>query len=188
MKLALCYGGGVGHRGNAVVRYVHYEVTCGILAVCATAVSAGVVFGLEGAPETPRGVGPAIALGLLALACAAGFGTLTVSRLRWFGEGRDFDSAVALEETGAVLPAPRKEYRDCVNVYLFVAMVASALGGGLLWGRTPALWPLLFAAAWLARGWQVARWERCHGLLLWIGPVDTRLQKGGDRHLYSSVR
>ncbi|WP_405825496.1 hypothetical protein OG241_48740 [Streptomyces sp. NBC_01390] len=171
-----------------MVRYVHYEVTCGILAVCATAVSAGVVVGVEGAPEAPRGVGPAIALGLLALACAAGFGVLTVSRLKWFGEGRDFDRAVALEEPGAVLPAPGKEYRTCVNVYLFVVMVASALGGGLLWWRTLALWPLLFAAAWLARGWRVARWERCHGLLLWIGPVHTGIREGGDRRLHSSVR
>ncbi|ELP70501.1 hypothetical protein ACKI1I_46000 [Streptomyces turgidiscabies] len=171
-----------------MIRYVHYEVMCGILAVCAAAVSAGVVFGSEGAPEAPRGVAPAIALGLLALACAAGFGVLTVSRLKWFGEGRDFEKAVPLEKTGVVLPAPGRQYRDSVNVWLFLGLVASALGGGLLWGRALALWPLLFAAVWLARGRQVARWERCHGLVLWIGRVHTRLPEGDNQNLYSSVR
>ena len=171
-----------------MVRYVHYEVTCAILAVCATAVSAGVVFGVEGVPEAPRGVGPAIALGLLALAGAAGIGVLTVSRLKRFGEGRDFAEAVPLEETGAVLPAPGTQYRDCVNVPFFLCLMASALGGGLLWERDLALWPLLLASAWLARGWRVARWERCTGLLLWHDRGRPRLPEGGDRNLDSSVR
>ncbi|MDQ0936244.1 hypothetical protein [Streptomyces turgidiscabies] len=171
-----------------MVRYVHYEVTCAILAVCATAVSAGVVSGVEGVPEAPQGAGPPIALGLLALAAAAGLGVLTVSRLKWFGEGRDFAKAVPLEETGAVLPAPGRRYRDCVNVSLFLCLVAFALGGGLLWDRNLALWPLFLASAWLARGWRIARWERCNGLLLWHDRGRTRLPEGDDRHLYSSLR
>jgi hypothetical protein len=170
-----------------VYRYVHYEVTCAILAVCATAVSAGVVFGVKGAPEAPRGVAHAVAFGLLLLACAAGFGVLSVSRLKWFGEGRDFERAVPLEETGAVLPTQGEQYRNCVNVYLFVFLVAYALGGGLLWERGLALSPLVLASSWLARGWSSARWERCNGLLLWSGRARARLPEG-DQHLYSSVR
>ncbi|NEC84531.1 hypothetical protein [Streptomyces sp. SID12501] len=168
-------------------RYVHYEVTCAILAVCATAVSAGVVFGVKGAPEAPRGVAHEVAFGLLTLVCVAGFGVLTVSRLKWFGEGRDFDKAVPLEETGAALPTRGEQYRNCLNVYLFVVLVTCALGGGLLWERGLAVSPLFFASAWLARGWWVARWERCHGLLLWTGRARARLPEG-DEHLYSSVR
>ncbi|WP_330285807.1 hypothetical protein [Streptomyces sp. NBC_00576] len=168
-------------------RYVHYEVTCALLAVCATVVSAAVVFGMEGVPGTPRGIVPAIALGLLFLALTAGFGVLTVSRLKWFGEGRDFDKAVPLGETGTVLPTRAKGYRHCVNVPLFVFMVAFALGGGLFWDRGLALSPLFFASAWSARGWWVARWEQRHGLLLWNRRVRTRPPEGG-RYLYSSVR
>ncbi|WP_327699572.1 hypothetical protein [Streptomyces sp. NBC_00459] len=168
-------------------RYVHYEVMCGILAVCAAAVSAGVVFGVKGAPETPRGVAHAVAFGLLLLAGGAGFGIVSVSRLKWFGEGRDFDKAVPLDETGAVLPTQGEQYRNCVNVYLFVFLVAYALGGGLLWERGLALSPLFLAAVWLARGWWVARWERCHGLLLWNGRARARLPEG-DQDLYSSIR
>lgn len=170
-----------------VVRYVRYEVTCAILAVCAAVVSAGVVFGVDGPPETPRGLWRAVAGGLLLLALTAGFGVLTVSRLRWFGEGRDFDQAVPLADPGAVLPAPGREYRDSVNVYLLVFMVASALAGGLLWERDLALYPLMFASAWLARAGWVARWERRHGLLLWNGRVPTQPLEEG-RSLYSSVR
>lgn len=193
MESALCFGGGVGdggntvHRGNTVFRFVHYEVTCAILAVCATVVSAGVVFAVEGVPETPRGVGPALGLGLLFLAFTAGFGVLTVSRLKWFGEGRDFEKAVPLQDPGTVLPTPGEEFRHCLNVPLFAFLMAAALGGGLFWERDLAFFPLAFASAWLARGWWAARWERRHGLLLWNARTRAGLPEG-DHALYSSVR
>ncbi len=109
------------------------------------------------------------------------------SRLKWFGEGRDFDRAVPLEETGAVLPTQGEQYRNCVNVYLFVFLVASALGAGCCGSASLVLSPLVLASSWLARGWSVARWERCHGLLLWNGRTRAGLPEG-DQHLYSSVR
>lgn len=168
-------------------RFVRYEVTCAFLAVCATVVSATVVFAVEGVPGTPRGVVPAIALGLLLLALTAGFGVLSVSGLKWFGEGRDFEKAVALQDPDAVLPTPGEEFRNCLNVPLFVFLVASSLGGGLFWERDLALFPLALASAWLARGWWAARWERRHGLLLWNARTRTVLPEG-DHPLYSSVR
>ncbi|MGW1720449.1 hypothetical protein [Streptomyces sp. NPDC002156] len=174
-------------RGNTVFRYVHYEVACALLAFCAAVVSAGVVFGVEGAPETSGGVGRAVVFGLIYLALVAGFGVLTVSRIKWFGEGRDFDKAVPLQEPAAVLPTRGEEYRNCVNVLLFVVMAACAVGGGLFWERDLALFPLIFASAWLARGWWVARWERRHGVLLWKGRVRTQ-PLADDQYLYSSVR
>lgn len=174
-------------RGNTVFRYVHYEVICALLAVCATVVSAGVVFGVEGAPETPGGVGRAIVLGLIHLVLVAGFGVLTVSRVKWFGEGRDFGKAAPLRDPASVLPTRGEGYRNCVNALLFVSLAACAVGGGLLWERDLALFPLVFAPVWLARGWWVARWERRHGLLLWTGRVRTQPLRD-DQRLYSSVR
>ncbi|MFF3378684.1 hypothetical protein ACFYXF_37745 [Streptomyces sp. NPDC002680] len=168
-------------------RYVHYEVICALLAVCAALVSAVVVFGVEGVPETPGGADRAIVLGLVYLALVAGFGVLTVSRIKWFGEGRDFDKAVPLRDPASVLPTRGEGYRNCVNVLFFVLLAASAVGGGLFLERDLALFPLVFVPAWSARAWWVARWERRHGLLLWRGRIRTQPLED-DQYLYSSVR
>ncbi|TPQ17793.1 hypothetical protein [Streptomyces sporangiiformans] len=170
-----------------MVRYVHYELMCSFVAVCAAAVSSAVAFSVRGAPEFEAGLGKTLASFAFLGAFGAAWGLLTCSRLKWVGEGHEFDTAVPLENPDAVLPTPGSELRGSVNGILFAFMVVSALLGAFLWDRMLALCPLMFAPPWLTRAAYAARWERRHGLLLWQGEVDDQ-PLGEDQFLYSSVR
>ncbi|GAA3799124.1 hypothetical protein ACFS5L_18290 [Streptomyces phyllanthi] len=170
-----------------MVRYVRYEVLCSVVALCAAAVSSAVTVGVRGVPEFEAGIGKALAFFALLCVLGSAFGLLTCSRLKWVGEGREFETARPLENPDAVLPAPGPELRGGVNGPLFVFLVVSALAGALLWDRAFALYPLLFAPPWLTRAACAARWERRHGVLLWRGEVDDQ-PLGKGQYLYSSVR
>ncbi|WP_141698329.1 hypothetical protein [Streptomyces lushanensis] len=155
------------------------------MAVCASAVSAAVAFGVRGIPATEDSHGRWVFLFLLG-ACALG-GLLGASRIPHISEVRTFETAVPLNDPEAVLPGDDTVRHHLVDRSSFLLFLVPSLIAALFWSPWAALYPLPLSAEWLVRACVAARWERRHGLLLWGGAVKEQ-PLGKGQLLYSSVR
>ncbi|MFJ7963884.1 hypothetical protein [Streptomyces sp. NPDC096324] len=171
-----------------MIRYVHHQLRGTSVAACVMVVSAVVAFGVRGIPEHDGKswwvVGLFVAVGALS-------GAVSITRLNWVGEVRDFESALPLANPVAALPAQDPLRFRLLDVdYLAtmgVVIGVPTLAASLLWHPAAAFYPLVSATEWLMRAARAARWERRHGVLLWRGHVEEQ-PLGKGQFLYSSQR
>ena len=169
-----------------MVRYVHHQLATVVEVGVAMAVTAPVIFGVRGLPQTESGVVFPL-LGVLGV--SALFGLMAVStRSYWLGgERRDFESAVPLNDPEAMLPAPRESMRRSFAGPFVVIVALPTLIFGLLWGPWAVGWGLLFVPERIVKGLYMLFWEQRHGVLLWRGKVEEQ-PLGKRQFLYSSPR
>ncbi|MYS23776.1 hypothetical protein GA0115240_15643 [Streptomyces sp. DvalAA-14] len=159
-------------------RHLHHELMGVCSAVCAAVVSAAVAFGVRGLPTLTwkwEFTWPAAGLVLLVLAAEIPI------------EKRAFDSAVALDDPGAVLPADDALRHHLFDGRFLATLLVPTLIGSLVWEPWVSLWPLSLVAGWMCNAAYTASWERRHGLLLWRGRVEAQPLGKGQLY-YSSVR
>ncbi|MET9526340.1 hypothetical protein [Streptomyces coeruleorubidus] len=153
-------------------RLVHHELRAVVSVLAAMAVAlttVGLVHGFS-APSEPGRLGLYVAA---VLAWIVVWTLLKATRIKWFSEVRDFEKAVPVEESGAVLPTERFLRDQPFSPRLFVLYLLFAVPLSL-WEPLAALLPLWSALDWLGKAAVVAHWERGHGLLLWRGHVASR--------------
>jgi hypothetical protein len=155
-----------------VIRYVHHQLVVITTAVCACAVSAPVSFGVHG--ELPVVDDTVWTFVLILLGCHVFYGLLQASRLKWFSEVRDFETAVLLEDPEAVLPADYSVRRLLVHWGFFGVDLVPWLAMGLAVNPWLSLIPLAMVPDRLIQAAIAVRWERKHGVLLWRGHVPSR--------------
>ena len=169
-----------------MVRYVHHQLVTIVEVAVAMAVTAPVVFGVRGLPQGASGE---VLYVLSVFGASALFGLLAISpRSHWVGgEKRDFESAVALNDPEALLPAPRESMRRSFDGSFVVFVALSCLVFGLLWGLWGVGWAVVFIPERIVKGVYASFWERRHGVLLWRGRVEAQ-PLGKGQFLYSSPR
>ncbi|MEU9878066.1 hypothetical protein [Streptomyces phaeochromogenes] len=152
----------------------------------AMAVTAPVVFGVRGPQQGDSGK---VLYVLGVFGASALFGLLAIStRSHWMGgEKRDFESAVALNDPEALLPAPHESMRRSFDGSFVVFVALSCLAFGLLWGPWGVGWAVVFIPERIVKGVYASFWERRHGVLLWRGRVEAQ-PLGEGQFLYSSPR
>lgn len=148
-----------------MIRYVHHQLMGVVSAVCASALSAPVAFGVRG--ELPVVDDTVRKVALVVVGCGLLFGLLEASRLRWIGLVRDFDEAVPLKDPETVLPADYSVGPLLFNWRFLPVMLVPALVIGLAVNPWLTLAPLAMAMDWLIRAGIAASWERKHAALLW---------------------
>jgi hypothetical protein len=153
-------------------RLLHHELRAVLSAFAALALALtalGLVRGFS-APERPG----ALALylgGLLALLVV--WTLLKSTRIKWFGQVRDFERAVPSEGAEGTPPTDRSLRDRPFALRLFVPFLVLGLGTALWepWALGVLFWPAL---DWAGQAALVAHWERRNGLLLWRGRVGSR--------------
>ncbi|MFC9245638.1 hypothetical protein ACFT7S_16920 [Streptomyces sp. NPDC057136] len=141
-------------------------------AVCASAMSAPMAFGVRGVlPVVSETVQTVI---LIVVGCSVLCGLLEASRLKWISVVRDFDEAVPLQDPETVLPAEYDVGRFLVNWGFLPVLLVPALVMGLAVNPWLALAPLGIALDWLMRAGIAARWERKNAALLWREHIQSR--------------
>jgi len=142
-----------------MVRYVYYEFWAALAMLFGSAVGVAVAVGVR--DETPvRSDGvplvAAVALGFLVVSAL-----LRSSRLKWFGDVREFEAAVPRPHTGAT--PPNRTYTVwLVALFVFAALLTSFVGDVVIL-------PVVMGLDWLAKTVVGARWERRNGRVLWRG-------------------
>ncbi|OUD02970.1 hypothetical protein [Streptomyces swartbergensis] len=87
---------------------------------------------------------------------------------------RDYDKAVPVEDTGAVVPADASLRDSWFNWPVLVLYLLFVLPISVFWEPWVTGIALWSALDWLGQAALVAHWERRHGLLLWRGHVGSR--------------
>ncbi len=99
--------------GGSVIRHVHHHLMGVAMAVCASVVSAPVAFAVRGIPaEVDDTVWRVV---LLFFVGGVLFAMLTASRLKWIGEVRIFEEAVALDDPETLHPTEYSLGHNLVN-------------------------------------------------------------------------
>ncbi|MCX5050464.1 hypothetical protein [Streptomyces sp. NBC_00474] len=143
-------------------RYVHHELRSVYSALVALAVCVPVTTGVRGAPLTAGGLGMFVTCGLAFTVVST---LLHASRVKWFGEVRDFERAVPLDQA----PPAVSLRTHPLNTWLLAAMLVPTLALAIAWEPWVALLPLWAALPWLGQAWLAADWERRNGKALWRG-------------------
>ncbi|WP_371661088.1 hypothetical protein [Streptomyces sp. NBC_00280] len=153
-------------------RLVHHELRAFLTALLAVAVSAVVVGLVRGFPAVRISDRSAQTLaGFLAI--WALFTFLENTRIKWFGEVRDFDAATPLAPE-TVLPTEDFWHDRPVQPGFLLVLVVPTLGMAFFMGSWMCLAPLVVGLGWAAKAARVAHWERKNGRVLWRGRVGSR--------------
>lgn len=152
---------GIGHTGDAMVRYVHFELRAAIGAAAALAVTAVVLCAVRGLPELSGTWLLPFAAVTVVVALWAG---VRSSRLKVVGRARTYEAAVPLENPPAGGDTLR---RRPFSPKAFAGFLAVALTLSLFWDPVVTLVLWWMALDWLSDGLVAARWERRNGVLLW---------------------
>jgi hypothetical protein len=153
-------------------RLVHHELRACLAALLAVVVSAVVVGFVRGFPSVRISDMPVLAVaGVLAIWML--FTLLEVTRIKWFGEVRDFDAATPLAPE-TVLPTEDFWHDRPVAGHLLPLLLVPTLVGALFWEPWMFLTPLLWGLERAPKAARVAHWERKNGRVLWRGRVGSR--------------
>ncbi|NEC92240.1 hypothetical protein G3I71_42205 [Streptomyces sp. SID12501] len=155
--------------GDAMDRLVHHELRASLAALLAVVVSAVVVGLVRGFPSVRIGDRLASSIAAL-LAFWVLIELLKATRIKWFGEVRDFDAATPVDPE-TVLPIEDFWHDRPVGLGLLPMMLVPTLVLALFWEPWMCLMPLLWGLEMAAKAARVAHWERKNGRVLWRGRV-----------------
>ncbi|WP_043676905.1 hypothetical protein [Streptomyces xylophagus] len=145
--------------GDAMVRYVHSELTAALALLAGTGMGAAVAVGVHDSSVLRAGsVGRAAIFAVVFLTLVT---LVRGTRLKWVGEVANFEAALPLPSAA---PAQRPFGLGRLLLFLLPNLVVGVLG--FTW---VLLVPLAMALDWLAKAAVGARWERGNGRLLWLG-------------------
>lgn len=144
-----------------MVRYVHSELTAGLVLLAGTGAGVTVAVGVHDTSLLRAdSVGRVAVFAVVFLTLVA---LVRGTRLKWVGEVANFEAAVPVSDAEPVVP------RRPFGLGRLSLFLLPNLAVGLLGFTWVLLVPLVMALDWLAKAAVGARWERGHGRLLWLG-------------------